>query len=191
MKLSLIIFVAASVSFVTLLLLPSLDWHFSADSKKSHKDNDNGSDNNNGVIAMFSIAANSEGAGQGKILNGINYWNTLGYIYPQQASTVQTIKVSKGQTIDNVRQSRLALLEGIDNAIQRLIKSEQNTLTEMPKGMFDTTYIAQLLKTDQLNTAIVELTNLKSQVIKVFGQEAANREVVPQIQNLISALKLQ
>jgi hypothetical protein len=103
----------------------------------------------------------------------------------------QIFKVPNEQTIDNVRQSRLVLLEGIDNAIQRLVKSEQNTLTEMPKGMFDTTHIAQLLKTDQLDAAIKELTNLKAQVIKVFGQEAANREVVPQIQNLIAALKLQ
>jgi hypothetical protein len=137
MKLSLIIFVAVTVSFVTLLLLPSLS------------------------------------------------------IHPQQASAAQTFKVSKEQTIDNVRQSRLILLEGIDNAIQRLIKSEQNMLIEMPKGMFDTTHIAQLLKTDQLDTAVKELANLKAHVIKVFGQEAANREVVPQIQNLIAALKLQ
>jgi hypothetical protein len=137
MKVSLIILVAVSVSFVTLLLLPSLG------------------------------------------------------IHPQQASAAQTFKVSKEQTIDNVRQSRLILLDGIDNAIQRLVKSEQNTLIEMPKGMFDTTHIAQLLKTDQLDAAIKELTILKAQVIKVFGQEAANREVVPQIQNLIAALKLQ
>ncbi|HEY7080522.1 MAG TPA: hypothetical protein VH500_12520 [Nitrososphaeraceae archaeon] len=137
MKVSLIILVAVSVSFVTLLLLPSLG------------------------------------------------------IHPQQASAAQTFKVSKEQTIDNMRQSRLILLDGIDNAIQRLVKSEQNTLIEMPKGMFDTTHIAQLLKTDQLDAAIKELTILKAQVIKVFGQEAANREVVPQIQNLIAALKLQ
>ena len=57
--------------------------------------------------------------------------------------------------------------------------------------MFDTTHIAQLLKTDQLDAAIKELTILKAQVIKVFGQEAAEREVIPQIQNLIAALKYQ
>jgi hypothetical protein len=99
--------------------------------------------------------------------------------------------VPKEQTINNVIQSRLILLEGIDNAIQRLAKSEQKTLTEMPKGMFDTTDISQLLITSQLDAAIKELTNLEAQVIKVFGQEAADREVVPQIQNLVSALKLQ
>ena len=61
--------------------------------------------------------------------------------------TVQTVKVPKEKTMDDVRRSRLVLLEGIDNAIQRLIKSEQPNTSI---GMFDTTHIAQLLKTDQL-----------------------------------------
>jgi len=55
--------------------------------------------------------------------------------------------------------------------------------------MFDTTQIAQLLKTDQLDEAIVELDKLQAKVIKVFDQEAADKEVVPQIQNLIASLK--
>ena len=55
--------------------------------------------------------------------------------------------------------------------------------------MFDTTQIAQLLKTDQLDEAIVELDKLQAKAIKVFGQEAADKEVVPQIQNLIASLK--
>ena len=54
--------------------------------------------------------------------------------------------------------------------------------------MFDTTQIAQLLKTDQLDEAIVELDKLQAKVIKVFDQ-AADKEVVPQIQNLIASLK--
>jgi len=57
--------------------------------------------------------------------------------------------------------------------------------------MFDTTQIAQLLKTDQLDEAIVELDKLQAKVIKVFDQEAADKEVVPQIQNLIASLKLE
>ena len=78
--------------------------------------------------------------------------------------------------MDDVRRSRLVLLEGIDNAIQRLIKSEQPNTSI---GMFDTTHIAQLLKTDQLEAAIKELNKLQARVIAVFGYEAANREVVP------------
>ena len=102
--------------------------------------------------------------------------------------TVQTVKVPKEKTMDDVRRSRLVLLEGIDNAIQRLIKSEHPNTSI---GMFDTTHIAQLLKTDQLEAAIKELNKLQARVIAVFGYEAANREVVPQIQNLISVLKQQ
>ncbi len=105
----------------------------------------------------------------------------------------QTSKMPKEQelTINDIRQSRLVLLEGIDNAIQRLIKSESKAMMQKPRGIFDTTHIAQLLKTDQLEAAIKELNKLQAKVIAVFGPEAANREVVPQIQNLISALKQQ
>ena len=46
-------------------------------------------------------------------------------------------------------------------------------------------YIAQQLKTDQLDAAILEFDNLKADVVKAFGQQAANKQVVPQIQNLI------
>ena len=176
MQLSLIVIVAVTVPLVTLLLLPSLCSYFSVDSKKSHKDSGNSNDIHNGVNAMFRIAANPQGPGPGEILSGFNDWNALGYIATShQVSAAQSFKVPNEQTIDNVRQSRLALLEGIDNAIQRLIKSEQKTLTEMPKGMFDTTHIAQLLKTDQLDAAIKELTILKAQVIKVFGQEGSRK----------------
>lgn len=192
MKVSLIILVVITVPLVTLLLLPSLYSHLLVDSKKYHKDNINSNDNTIGVNVIFSVAVTPQGSGSTEILTGFNDWNVLGYIATsQQVSAAQSFKVSNEQTINNVRQSRLILLEGINNAIQRLIESEQKTLTEKPIGMFDTTHIAQLLKTDYLDTVNKELTNLKTRVIKVFGQEAADREVVPQIQNLISALKLQ
>jgi hypothetical protein len=58
-------------------------------------------------------------------------------------------------------------------------------------GEFNTTQIAQLPRTDQLGAAIVELTKLQTQVIEVFGKEAANKEVVPDIQNLIGVLENQ
>jgi hypothetical protein len=123
-------------------------------------------------------------------LTGFNDWNALKYIVPQQALAAQAFEVPKEENISAVDQSRLILLEGIDNAIQRLInQSEPNTIMHKPKGMFDTTHIAQLLKTDQLEAAITELNKLQAKVVAVFGQEAANREVVPQIQNLISSLK--
>ena len=89
-------------------------------------------------------------------------------------------------TINDVRQARLALLQGVNASIEALKESQ-------PTVSFNsnTTHIEQLLKTDQLKEAIVELENLQADVIKAFGQEAANKQVVPQIQNLIGVLKKQ
>ena len=53
----------------------------------------------------------------------------------------------------DVVKARLILLEGIDNAILRLIKSDPKAMMDKPRGMFDTTHIAQLLKTDQLESS--------------------------------------
>jgi hypothetical protein len=134
--------------------------------------------------------------GPGPTLNGFNDWNAL--VYSTAAlQQVTGLRVEKETppvepTEKGVIESRLDLLEGIDNAIQRLIKSEPKAMMQKPTaGMFDTTHIAQLLKTEQLDAAIVELNKLQAKVIAVFGPEAADREVVPQIQNLISALKQQ
>jgi hypothetical protein len=188
-KLSSIIFVALTIPLVTSFLLQSVGLPPSIDSKKYHKYNGNSNDDNNGVIVKFNIAANPQGTGPGQMPIGFNDWNAFRYIVAQQALAAQTFKVPKEQTIDNLRQSRLILLEGIDNAIQRLIKSEPGAMIQQPKGIFDTTHITQLLKTEQFDAAIAELNKLQSKVIVVFGQEAADREVVPQIENLISALK--
>jgi hypothetical protein len=108
--------------------------------------------------------------------------------YTQQLDP-QTFLVQKERTINDVRQSRLVLLEGIDNAIERLKSQQTQKPIQGPSA--DITHIAQLLKTDQLGTAIVELNKLKTEVIKAFGEEAANKQVVPQIENLIAALKKQ
>jgi hypothetical protein len=51
------------------------------------------------------------------------------------------------------------------------------------------TILVEELVAAALVVAITELNKLQAKVIAVFGQEAANREVVPQIQNLISVLK--
>ena len=117
--------------------------------------------------------------------------NNMEIAYAQTLSG-QTLQMPNEQTINDVRGSRLVLLEGIDNAIQRLIESQPGTsIRNQPTEGFDTTHIAQLLKADQLGPAMEELTTLEAKVIKVFGQEAAYKEVVPQIENLIGALKKQ
>jgi hypothetical protein len=101
---------------------------------------------------------------------------------------VKALDAQEGQTIDNLKETRLVLLGGIDNAILRLNESEPGT---EPVEGFDTGLIAELLRTDQLESAIAELLELKDQVIDVFGEEGANEEVVPQIENLIGALENQ
>jgi vacuolar-type H+-ATPase subunit I/STV1 len=121
-------------------------------------------------------------------LNGFNDWTNLKYIVAQGLSG-QTLQVPNEQTMNDVRGSRLVLLEGVDNAIQRLVDSQPGTPTQKPTGEFDTTYLVQLLKTDQLGVAIEELTNLEAKVIQVFGEKAADKEVVPEIENLIGALE--
>jgi hypothetical protein len=150
--------------------------------------------NINGVIDQQLVTSDINGGlacgtpGPGPIATGFNDWSNLRYITtPAQALTpfqVQQLEVPEEQTIDDIRESRLILLEGINNAIQRLIDLQPESTVE-----FDTSHIAELLQTDQLDAAIAELLELRTQVIDVFGQEAANREVVPQIENLIGALE--
>jgi hypothetical protein len=150
--------------------------------------------NINGVIDKQLVTSDINGGlacgtpGPGPVATGFNDWSNLRYITtPAEALTgfqVQQLEVPEEQTIDDIRESRLILLEGINNAIQRLIESQPESTVE-----FDTSHIAELLQTDQLDAAIEELLGLKAQVINVFGQEAADREVVPQIQNLIGALE--
>ena len=78
------------------------------------------------------------------------------------------------------------LLQSVNNSIERLKESQ-------PTVSFNsnTSHIEQLLKTGQLKETIVELENLQADVIKAFGQEAANKQFVPQIENLIGVLKKQ
>jgi hypothetical protein len=58
----------------------------------------------------------------------------------------QTLQMPNEQTINDVRGSRLVLLDGVDNAIQRLIESQPGTsIRNQPTEGFDTTHIAQLL----------------------------------------------
>ena len=115
------------------------------------------------------------------ILNGFNDWaSPLQYITPPtgQAAVLQS-EVPDEITTDEVRGARVDLLTGIDNAILRL------------GGEFNTFSIFEDLQQDQLDSAIAALLQLKAQVIEEFGQAAANKEVVPQIENLIGVLENQ
>lgn len=132
----------------------------------------------------------------GGILNGFNDWGSpLLYVTTtgQLAGLTTTLQVADGLvanqaedfdpteelTFEDIVEARLTLLEGIDNAIVRL------------GGEINTFDIFEDLQLNQLDTAIEKLLQLKAQVIDEFGQEAANREVVPLIDNLVGVLEKQ
>jgi hypothetical protein len=158
-----------------------VDWNFDGDSTDEGVE----ADINGGLTCKTPGPPGLSG-----LLNGFNDWTNLKYIVAQGLSG-QTLQVPNEQTMNDVRGSRLVLLEGVDNAIQRLVESEPGTPIQKPTGGFDTTHIIQLLKTEQLDAAIAKLTKLEAKVIKVFGEEAAGKEVVPEIENLIGALQKQ
>jgi hypothetical protein len=142
------------------------------------------------VIAIF-VSSSAVAVSPSSPSHNNNNNNSMEIAYAQTLSG-QTLQMPNEQTINDVRGSRLVLLDGVDNAIQRLIESQPGTsIRNQPTEGFDTTHIAQLLKADQLDAAIAKLTKLEAKVIKVFGQEAADKEVVPEIENLIGALKKQ
>ena len=133
-------------------------------------------------INKFSSDPNAGCNGFGTQLNGFDDWSNLVYLPPTTASGITMPSqqvVEQDITIEEVRESRLVFLDGINNAIGRL------------GGSIDLSAIAELLQTDELEAAIAELAELREQVIAQFGEEAANREVVPQIDNLIGALEKQ
>ena len=116
-----------------------VDWNF------------NGRSTDTGVNSDINGGLDCGTSGPGPSLTGFNDWNALTYIVAPQMLTAQRFEVPKEENVTDLIQSRLVLLEGIDNAIQRLVnQSESNTTMHKPRGIFDTTHIAQLLKTDQL-----------------------------------------
>lgn len=116
-----------------------------------------------------------------RTLNGFNDWGSpLQYIDPSGGlTTLQVEEPDPDITYEEIKEARLDLLEGIDNAILRL------------GGEISTFHIFEQLQTDQLDAAIAALLQLKAQVIEQFGQQAANKEVVPQTENLIGVLENQ
>jgi hypothetical protein len=121
---------------------------------------------------------------------GIKYTDNKATIVTRNTDSAEQHVIDKKNelTINDVRQSRLVLLHGINNAIERLKESQPPPTSGVERFNFNTTDIAQLLESDQLEEAIVKLYNLQGEVVKTFGQEAANKQVVPQIQNLVTAL---
>jgi hypothetical protein len=154
--------------------------------------NYNGRIDDRNVVSNINAELGCRSEREGEIMKGFDDWKNLRYISPpsQESTPVLTPfqiaqEVPDMPTLEEVRESRVVLLTGINNDILRLEDSAPE------HGEFNTTQIAQLPRTDQLGAAIVELTKLQTQVIEVFGKEAANKEVVPDIQNLIGVLENQ
>ncbi|MGH9975978.1 MAG: calcium-binding protein, partial [Nitrososphaeraceae archaeon] len=161
------------------------------------------SDINGGLICGTPGPASVPGPGNNNrigTINGFSDWaSNLQYISPppapQEGIAVQQAEVSlvsdrpQDITYQQIKEARLHLLTGIDNSILRLENESETELAAVAE--FNTTGIAEDLQSDQLDAAIAQLLVLKSQVIEAFGEEAANREVVPMIDNLVGVLENQ
>lgn len=111
-------------------------------------------------------------------------------------------------TVENIRQHRIDLLEGINNTINSLPNNAfkqpgiaegiKEGLTIKPQSQMDN--ISNLLESDKLDPAIAELTTLKNLTDSSAGGLAADdlitdpqaqQEVIPLIDNLIQVLEKQ
>ena len=127
------------------------------------------------------------------------------------SNMVNQSEVLEELTVDDVRQHRIELLEGINNAINSLPNTafsqpqealelkESLTLTTPPQPT-ETSDIANLLQTDKLDEAIIQLNELKAKTDSSFGgleaddlitNPEAQEKVLPLIQNLIQVLEKQ
>lgn len=130
--------------------------------------------------------------------NGFDDWNGGGFVFhtaglgAQQSAEVEQL-VEPEMKIDDVLAIRLALLDGIESAIEALVASEPGAEAGVAMSAeLDTTHIAGLLEdTSQIDASIAELNELKASVTQVFGLEAAQQQVIPQIDNLIAVLESQ
>jgi hypothetical protein len=150
------------------------------------------SDINNFGPAIGNCAAGAFGNPGIQVDNGFDDWNA-GFVFQTAGASVEVEQEPLREpelTMTDVRQSRLALLDGIRSAIERLQSTEPSALVGEEEA-FDTGHIAELLQSDHLVEAITELNVLKDQVIEAFGLEASQQEVIPLIDNLVLALEKQ
>ena len=205
-----------------------VDWNF------------NGRFTDRGVISDINAGFPGCGTpGPGTVLTGFNDWPAITYVTPLQQLQVlkiqqQTSPPENELTLNDVRQSRIVLLDGIIDAIDRAasgqkvalkefvfeiqnfiaaLKTEEpstpnpspaaanienttSTTTNIPaiptisslspavatslQRSVDTTRIAQLLNTDQLDTANGELNKLLAQVITMSSYQSQQQQHPPQ-----------
>jgi hypothetical protein len=168
-----------------------------------------------------------------QILNGHNDWNNLVYIStpapgmslgtdigtniseisPSSIGNTTSNIVNQSEaleelTVEDIRQHRVELLKGINNAINSVPNTAfskpqealelKRSLTSTPQD--ETSGIANLLQSDNLDEAIVQLNDLKAKMDSSFGGLAADdsitnpqaqQKVLPLIENLIQVLEKQ
>ena len=142
-----------------------------------------------------------------QILNGFDDWNSLTYIETASGGGLPGSSIEE-RTIQSIIQDRIILLEGINEAINRLpnnaftlptraedIRETLSNLTQPNTGN-----ISAFLLSNQLDTAIGELSKLRSKADSSFGGSQADdlilspqtqKEIVPLIDNLILVLEKQ
>ena len=99
--------------------------------------------------------------GPGRVLNSFNDWSNIRYIAPPQGAATRNSSAAnipawkREETINDVRQSRLVLLEGIDNAILRLASAPPSAKAADIKAiLFEIRNLIGALKSEELTTNI-------------------------------------
>jgi hypothetical protein len=171
----------------------------------------NGFDDWNNLAYITSPAAGaSPGASSG--VAGSNSSNSSllseGLVNSTISSNESKVVSEPDLTVENIRQHRVDLLEGINNTINSLPNNAfiqpgiaegiKEGLTIKPQSQMDK--ISNLLESDKLDPAIAELTTLKNLTDSSAGGLAADdlitdpqaqQEVIPLIDNLIQVLEKQ
>jgi hypothetical protein len=175
--------------------------------------------NNNGVTTDASVNSDIDDLGfsgcswsPNEILNGQDDWHNLKYIvgtFGGANNFVTTPQQNQPELrISDVKQQRILLLNGIDEAIKKIPNTTfiepsnaaalRNSLTQETQTVNGD--IATLLKSDQLDTAISKLTELKTKLNSTLGGNSLNgltenntiqRSPIYLINNLIQVLEKQ
>ena len=169
-------------------------------------------DINNGVTADC-VPPNPVGPNQ--MLTGNEDWNRIIYTFAGQgvaggqgaSSGIKQKPAPPERTAEAVRESRFILLEGVNEAIRELaaqslnqpnVLSSQNALTTQVDPIINN--VATLLRSNQVDAAINQLSELKTTADSSLGGNAADdiirspaaqKEVVDLINNLILTLQKQ
>jgi hypothetical protein len=135
-------------------------------------------------------------------LNGYDDWHHLRYLDKGKISSSGSSQPAlKELTIDDVRQHRILLLGGIHEALKKTPDTAFTTTNIQQSEGFkakllnetspETGNISALLRSDQLDTAIAKLSDLKTEVMRIAPSNSNSNNLVFLIDNLIGSLEKQ